>query len=164
MNFYAFYIYKDMPQANSIAKGRRLRATNFYVTINSNRRVVLADQLTPEEEAYFKKFDTAWKTYFDQNPDVWLKFLIPGDNTENSIKSIDSLARAELQSSRRSMIHAHMLIQLKHFTKIHLDVEKLRAYMEEAMGNHIHVDNKVAGSGKEDLDRIKAYILKEEQV
>jgi len=57
-----------------------------------------------------------------------------------------------------------MLIQLKHFTKIHLDVEKLRAYMEEAMGHHIHVDNKVPGSGKEDLDHIKAYILKEEQV
>jgi len=55
----------------------------------------------PEEEAYFKKFDTAWKTYFDQSPDVWLKFLIPGNNTENSIKSIDSLAHAELQSLRQ---------------------------------------------------------------
>jgi len=84
--------------------------------------VVLAGQLMPEEEAYFKKFDTAWKTYFDQSPDVWLKFLIPGDNTENRIKSIDSLAHAELQLSRWSMIHTHMLIQLKHFTKIHLDV------------------------------------------
>jgi len=61
-----------MPQANSIAKGCQLWATNFYVTINSNRRVVLADQLTPEEEAYLKKFDTAWKTYFNffQKPDV----------------------------------------------------------------------------------------------
>jgi len=49
---------------------------------------VLADQLTPEEEAYFKKFNTAWRTYFDQSPDVWLKFLTPGDNTENSIKYI----------------------------------------------------------------------------
>jgi len=87
-----------MPQANSIAKGCQLWATNFYVTINSNRHVVLADQLTPEEEAYFKKFDTAWKTYFDQSPDIWLNFLIPGNNTENSIKSIDSLARAKLQS------------------------------------------------------------------
>jgi len=86
------------------------------------------------------------KTYFDQSPDVWLKFLIPGNNTENNIKSIDSLARAELQLLRWSMIHAHMLIQLKHFTKIYLNVEKLRAYMEEAMGHHIHVDNKVPGS------------------
>jgi len=51
---------------------------------------VLIDQLTPEEEAYFKKFDTVWRSYFDQSPDVWLKFLIPGDNTKNSIKSIDS--------------------------------------------------------------------------
>jgi len=152
-----------MPQANSIAKGHRLCATNFYVTINSNRPVVLADQLMPEEEAYFKKFDTAWKTYFYQSPDVWLKFLIPGNNTENSIKSIDSLAHAELQLSKQLMIHAHMLIQLKHNTKIHLDVERLRAYMEEAMGHHIHLNNKVAGRGKEDLDHIKAYILKEEQ-
>jgi len=52
---------------------------------------VLADQLTPEEETYFNKFDTAWKSYFDQSPDVWLKFLIPGDNTKNSVKSIDTL-------------------------------------------------------------------------
>jgi len=34
--------------------------------------------------------------------------------------------------------------------------------MESAMGNHIHVDNKLPGNGKEDLDCIKAYILKEE--
>jgi len=72
-----------------------------------------------------------------------------GDRTENSIKSIDSLARAELQSSRRSMIHAHMLIEVKHYTKVHFDVDKLRAYMESAMGHHIHVYNKIPGSGKE---------------
>jgi len=87
---------------------------------------------------------------------------MPGDNTKNSIKSIDSLARAELQLSRRLMIHAHMLIEIKHYTKIHLDVDKLRAYMESAIGHHIHVDNKIPGRGKEDLDRIKAYIQKEE--
>jgi len=103
-------------------------------------------------------------SYFDQSPDVWLKFLVPGDNTENSIKSIDSLAHSKLQSSRRLMIHAHMLIEMKHYTKVHLDVDKLMAYMESAMGHHIHVDNKIPGSGKEDLDRIKAYILKEEQL
>jgi len=91
-----------MSQANSITKNRRLRSSNFYITINSNKRVVLVDCLTPEEEAYFQRFDAAWKRYFDQNPDVWLKFLMPGDNTKNSIKSIDSLARAELQLSRLS--------------------------------------------------------------
>jgi len=62
------------------------------------------------------------------------------------------------------MIHAHMLIEVKHYTKIRLDVDKLRAYMESAMGNHIHIDNKLPGSRKEDLNHIKAYILKEEQV
>jgi len=137
---------------------------NFYVTINSNKRVVLSDQLTPEEEAYFNKFDAVWKSYFDQSPDVWLKFLVPGDNTENSVKSIDSLAQAKLQLSKCLMIHAHLLIEMKHFTKVHLYVNKLRAHMEAAMGHHIHVDKKVPGSSKEDLDCIRAYILKEEQV
>jgi len=151
-----------MSQANSITKNRRLRSSNFYITINSNKRVVLVDQLTPEEEAYFQWFDAAWKRYFDQSPNVWLKFLMPGDNTKNSIKSIDSLARAKLHLSRRSMIHTHMLIKIKHYTKVHLNVNKLRAYMESAMGHHIHVDNKIPGSGKEELDWIKAYIQKEE--
>jgi len=96
------------------------------------------------------------ESYFDQSPDVWLKFLIPGDNTKNSIKSIDSLAGAELQSSRWSMIHAHMLIEVKHYTKIHLNIDKLRAYMQSAMGNHIHINNKLPGSSKEDLNCIKA--------
>jgi len=82
-----------MSQGNSITKNQRLRSSNFYITINSNKRVVLVDQLTPEEEAYFQRFDAAWKRYFDQSPNVWLKFLMLGDNTENSIKSIDSLAR-----------------------------------------------------------------------
>jgi len=120
--------------------------------------------LTPEEEAYFNKFDTAWRSYFDQSSDVWLKFLIPGDNTENRIKSIDSLAHAELQSSRWLMIHAHVLREVKHYTKIHLNADKLRAYMEAVMGHHILVDNKVPGIRKEDLNHIKAYILKEKQV
>jgi len=87
---------------------------------------------------------------------------MPGDNTKNSVKSIDSLACAELQLSRQLMIHAHMLIEIQHYTKVHLDVDKLRAYMESAMGHHIHVNNKIPGSSKEDLDWIKAYILKEE--
>jgi len=75
-----------------------------------------------------------WKPYFDQSPDVWLKFLVPGDNIKNSMKSIDSLAQAD----KHLMIHAHMLIEVKHFSKIHLEIDKLRAYMEAAMGNHIH--------------------------
>jgi len=58
----------------------------------------------------------------------------------------------------------HMLIEVKHYTEIHLDVDKLRAYMESAMGNHVHINNKLPGSSKEDLNHIKAYILKEEQV
>jgi len=152
-----------MSQATSIARGHRLQALNFYVRINSNKPV-LANQLTTEEEAYFNKFDTAWKSYFNQSPDVWLKFLAQGDNTENSVKSINSLAHAELQSSKHSMIHAHMLIKVKHFTKVHLNVNKLRAHMEAAMGHHIHVNNKVPISGKEDLDCIRVYILKEKQV
>jgi len=102
-----------MSRSTKIAKNCRLRASNFYTTINSNKCIVLVDQLTPEEEAYFKKFDTAWRSYFDQSPDVWLKFLVPGDNTKNNIKSIDSLACTKLQSSRRSMIHAHMLIEVR---------------------------------------------------
>jgi len=103
-----------MSRATNIAKNCRIRTSNFYLTIKSNKHVVLVDQLTPEEEAYLKKFETAWRSYFDQSPDVWLKFLVPGDNTENSIKSIDSLACAELQLSRQSMTHAHMLIEIKH--------------------------------------------------
>jgi len=85
-----------LTRANSIAKNCRLGTSNFYVSINSNKLIVLVDQLNPEEEAYFKNFDTAWRSYFDQSPDVWLKFLIPGDNTKNSIKPIDSLACAKL--------------------------------------------------------------------
>jgi len=142
-----------MSCANSITKNQRLRSSNFYITINSNKHVVLVDQLTLEEDTYFQQFDAAWKRYFDQSPDVWLKFLMPGDNTKNSFKSIDFLAHAELQLSRRSMIHAHMLIEIKHYTKVHLDFDKLRAYMESAMGHHIHVDNKIPGIGKEDLDQ-----------
>jgi len=121
---------------------------------------LLVGQLTPKEEAYFQHFDTAWKSNFDQSPPCCLatliKFLVPGDNTENSVKLTDSLAHAELQLSRCSMIHAHMLIEVKHFIKIHLDVDKLRAHMESAMGHHIHVDNKLPGSGKEDLGHIRA--------
>jgi len=162
MGIFLSLIYIDNVPSQQHHQEPKTQVLNFYITINSNKRVVLVDQLTPEEEAYFQQFDAAWKRYFNQSPDIWLKFLMPGDNTKNSIKSIDSLARAELQLSRQLMIHTHMLIEIKHYTKVHLDVDKLRAYMESAMGHHIHVDNKIPGSGQEDLDRIKAYIQKEE--
>jgi len=125
MIFYHLLYIKTMSQANSITKNQRLRSSNFYITINSNKSVVLVNQLTPEEEAYFQQFDTTWRRYFNQSPDVWLKFLMPGDNTENSVKSIVSLAHSKLQLSRRSMIHAHRLIEIKHYTKVHLEVNKV---------------------------------------
>jgi len=69
-----------------------------------------------------------------------------------------------MQLSTWSMIHAHMLIEVKHYTKIHLNIDKLRVYMESVMDNHIHIDSKLPGSSKEDLNCIKAYITKEKQV
>jgi len=67
--FIACYI-KTMSWATGIAKNRRIRTSNFYLTINSNKHAVLVDQLTPEEEAYLKKLETAWRSYFDQSPDA----------------------------------------------------------------------------------------------
>jgi len=39
---------------------------------------VLVDQLTPEEDAYFKKFDTGWRSYFNQSPDMYLMLINSG--------------------------------------------------------------------------------------
>lgn len=149
-------------EKGSIANGRRLQTSNFYVMINSNMRVKIADKLSPLEKSYYERFEHAWKDYFEQSPDVWLKFLKSGDTTENSIKSIEIDGRSELQSSVRSMIHAHMLISIKHFTKIHLDTGKLRDHMHATMGNHIHINNVIPGKSPEDLQRIRAYIRKED--
>jgi len=153
-----------MPQDKpaKIANGGQITSSNFYITINTNHRVKLVDNLTKAKEEYYKRFEQAWQWYFDQSPNEWLTFLQPGDNTENFIKHINIDARGKLQSSRRSMIHAHMLIQVKHYSKIHLNLDKLRKYLSATMGNHIHIDLVTPGLGKEDLKRICAYIHKEE--
>ena len=122
----------------------------------------LVDNLTKAEEEYYKRFEQSWQWYFDQSPNEWLTFLQLGDNTKNSIKHINIDTRGKLQSSRWLMIHAHMLIQVKHYSKIHLNLDKLRKYLSVTMGNHIHIDLVTPSSGKEDLERIRAYIHKEE--
>jgi len=110
-----------------VANGCRLQTSNFCVTINSNKRVILVDQLNG---AYFKCFDTAWKSYFDQSPDVWLKFLAPGDSREQfQVHRLPWPGWAEFQSSRH-LIYAHMLIEVKLFTKTHIDINKFSTHME----------------------------------
>jgi len=60
------------------------------------------------------------------------------------------------------MIHAHLLIEIKHFTKLHFNTEKFHKYMAGIMVNQFHIDLVIPGKSPEDLAWIKSYIHKEE--
>ncbi len=119
-----------------LANGRRLRSSNFYITINTNKIVHDVYNLTEREIDYITKFDAVWKAFFDKPLHEYLYLANsapPSDTLENSISSIVMDGSTEYLSSRRKMIHGHILVQVKHYTKLQFNHVNFRKYLAEEM-------------------------------
>jgi len=55
---------KFQGRSNGIARGRRQRSSNFYITINTNKTVGNIYNLINTERAYIDKFEKVWKDFF----------------------------------------------------------------------------------------------------
>jgi hypothetical protein len=56
----------------------------------------------------------------------------------------------------------HILIEVKHFTSIHFNVDKMCEVLSKEMGNTIYVQNTLPGKTQAGLDKIRHFIRKEE--
>jgi len=134
---------KCQGRSNGIAHGWRQRSSNFYITINTNKTLADVYNLIDTEKAYVEK---VWKEFFDRPTNHYISIIgrEPGDTLENSVRDITMDGQTEYLSSGRQMIHAHILIQIKHYNKLQFNAQAFREYLTKEMKlplTYVHVEH-----------------------
>ena len=137
---------KCQGRGNGIACGRRQRSSNFYITINTNKTVGDVYNLKDTERAYIDKFEKVWKGFFEKPASQYINVVgrEPGDTLENSVREMTMDGQTEYLSSGRRLIHAHILIQIKHYTKLQFNAQAFREYLTKEMNlpsTYVHVEH-----------------------
>jgi len=137
---------KCQGKRNGIACGRRQRSSNFYITINTNKSVGEVYNLKDTEREYINKFDKIWKDFFDQPADQYINVVgrEPGDTLDNSVREMIMDGQTEYLSSGRRLVHAHILLQIKHYTKLQFNARAFREYLTKEMNlpsTYVHVEH-----------------------
>lgn len=100
---------------------RRVRTSNFLITMNTNIR------FDPEEaHTYAPKLYELADGLFgsDENIRRYVKFLDGGD--WSMIESMELTSKVEIgRNSRGSRLHLHVGLKIRHHSKIHLDPDHL---------------------------------------
>jgi hypothetical protein len=102
--------------------------------------------LKDTERAYINKFDKLWKDFFDQPVDQYINVVgrEPGDTLENSVREMIMDSQTEYLSSGCRLIHAHILLQIKHYTKLQFNAQAFREYLTKEMNlpsTYVHVEH-----------------------
>jgi len=126
---------KCQGRGKGIAHGWCQRSSNFYITINTNKTVGNVYDLTDTEKAYIEKFEKVWKDFFDMPTNHYINIIgrEPSDTMENLVRDIIMDGQTEYLSSGRQMIHAHILIQIKQYTKLQFNAQAFREYLTKEM-------------------------------
>jgi len=87
-----------------------------------------------------------WKEFFDRPTNHYINIIgrEPGDTLENSVREIIMDGQTEYLSSGSQMIHAHILIQIKHYTKLQFNAQAIREYLTKEMklpSTYVHVEH-----------------------
>jgi len=102
--------------------------------------------LIDTEKAYVEKFEKVWKEFFDRPTNHYINIIgrEPGDTLENSVREITMDSQTEYLSSGRQMIHACILIQIKHYTKLQFNAQAFREYLTKEIklpSTYVHVEH-----------------------
>lgn len=138
--------YVKVPLEQKIVKPPQQKESLFLLTINT-----LKVDYDPET---LNRVITDW-----YNSDDFEMFVKYKDTTKKGPEYIDEVSmKFQVERGKKlHRIHAHIIITFKHRTKIHLDLERIRAYFKIALRlENIHVDVKWF-KGRTDVD---SYIFK----
>jgi len=75
------------------------------------------------------------KIFFDKPASHYINIIgrEPADTLENSVREMTMDGQTEYLSSGHQMIHAHILIQIKHYTKLQFNAQAFREYLTKEM-------------------------------
>lgn len=136
---------------------RQARWSRFHITINTNQRYN-ADH--PNLEADKVKFDEVIRRFLSHAEfGRFVKYNgVPGDWTPEYIREY-SYAYAVERSPKNETLHAHIVVQIQHYTKVQLNDDAIRAFFAgEGYAPHYH--REILKSG-EDSERAINYAVKD---
>jgi hypothetical protein len=134
--------------------------SKFLVTLNSNVR--------PVDEAHENALRYVMRQLIDENFEGKnilknIKVLDDKDKEkkkENLIKYVNVTFSMEVGKTRRGgRLHAHIIVDMKHQTKVHIKANRLRDELETYFGQRGHVDIKYFPSSEILINYISKDIL-----
>jgi len=130
----------------------------FLVTINPN--IIPSDQ--DDAQHWGSILEESVKEVFSKdNAERWIKFLDDGDMDD--VESIKGSYGVEIgKKARGGRLHLHMLIEVLHNSKIHLNLQNIREDLNAAMKENgissVYVNVRAVKGGEYS---IRNYILKD---
>lgn len=111
------------------SKVPRRSNSNFFVTINPNKKFPIGDPKATEE---MKRLEEVFDSFFfdPERALSYVEYLIPDNKQIVSYKIQRKVEHGEISLSP----HLHAVISFSHYTKIHLAYSKLKEDLEEALG------------------------------
>lgn len=136
-------------------KVSQLRHSMYFITINSNQRY---NVLSQEYEEFAKKFKSTIDNLLNNHISEIIT-LKDNEDDNKKIKSVKSEVALEV-GQKTTCVHAHIMMDVAHYSSIKLDYQFIRDYVTKEMGlTNIYLNNKVVFGTTSKLN-LKDYIEK----
>lgn len=146
----------DKPKTKEQQKIKQLRHSNFFITINTNKRYTGNEE---DYEEFIEKFKNSIDNQFTNDNIV---NLIKVQNEEHElsekyIKNIDIQSAIELGPTTGT-IHSHILVKIAHYTNVRLEYQYFKEQIMKDMGlKNIFMNVKLYRNANDTLER---YLFK----
>ena len=128
---------------------KRKRWSNFFLTLNSNKR--FADPEAPQYHEFKQRFQGAVDSVF--SADRILEFIV----VKEAGKSMDDVSEVKVSGATElapetHTLHLHVLVSVSHYTRVKMDYQKIRAEFGKVAGlNGVYFDARVFSSAEGDI-------------
>lgn len=150
---------KPQKSHEEVAKRRKNRTSNFFLTINTNQHF---NQHSEEYEKFNDKLKVSLNEIYENIGD-YLKIKkdkdeYKNDTYDNNIHDVDIKSATEI-GSKTGKAHSHTLIAVKHNTLVHLDYDKIKEKIKNDLQlKNFYLNNRVSSNSNANLvDYISKY-------
>lgn len=136
----------------------KIRHSNFYLTINSNKPIDMNDE---NDKLIVDRFENSLVEIFNK-PENFIKIVSEGNYTMDYFRKLDVQIATELGPNTR-LLHTHIIILITHGTKVRLDYEKIRNLVCGLNDlDNIYMNNIIIRGNN--IDRLEDYLHKNQHL
>ena len=154
------------PKHSGIKEGRKLEHSNFFITINTQKKIDSLD----DPEGFQERFENVLRDLFQNETyqDELIVFKNPDDapHMEELITDIFTSGRMEIGGIQRKL-HGHILYEIHHYSRLHLSFDFIKDFVKAEMGieEDIHLYIKLVHNHRKmsETERVQMYSEKGEK-